>query len=272
MTDSPSCGSGATGGSRADDTCRVTPHSSGGALSASCPHMTLPSSLDSPPALLTGSHLRTYEAIFRHPAAHNLQWHDVHALFRHLGQVEEEANGNLKVTLHGQVIVLHPPRSKDVGATDELMALRHFLERSASATPAVPGATPVAAHWLLVIDHHEARIFRTEMDGAIPKRIQPHQPAHLNHTPNSKDFTRGQEKPDPTTFFEPVAQALAAGGPVLVFGHGKGQASEMDQFIAWAKAHHRDLAGRIIGAQVVDDHHLNESQLLGKAREFYAAQ
>ncbi|SDR66695.1 hypothetical protein [Opitutus sp. GAS368] len=224
--------------------------------------------LMSSPVLLTGSHLRTYEAIFRHPAAQNLQWHDVLALFRHIGQVEEETNGNLKVTRHGRVLVLHPPRSKDVGATEELMALRHFLERSAVATPVAP--VPDGAHWLLVIDHHEARIFRTEMDGAHPKRIRPHQPAHLNHTPNSKDFTRGQEKPDPTTFFEPVAQALAAAGPVLVFGHGKGNASEMDQFIAWAKVHHPALAGRIIGAQVVDDHHLNESQLLGKAREFYA--
>lgn len=219
-------------------------------------------------ASLTGSHLRTYHTLFQHPASHNLQWHDVHALFRHLGVVEDEPNGNLRVVRNGQTIVLHPPRTKDVADIEELLVLRRFLERSETAES--PAPVPTAAHWLLVIDHHEARIFRTEMDGAHPKRIQPHQPAHLNHTPHAKDFTRGQEKPDPTAFFEPVAQALAAPGPVLVFGHGKGNASEMEQFIAWAKIHYPAMAGRIIGAQVVDDHHLNESQLLGKAREFYA--
>ncbi len=29
------------------------------------------------PAHLNGHHRHTYEAIFRHPAAHNLEWHDV---------------------------------------------------------------------------------------------------------------------------------------------------------------------------------------------------
>jgi hypothetical protein len=44
----------------------------------------------------------------------------------------------------------------------------------------------------------------------------------------------------------------------------------MVQFIAWLKVHHADLAKRIIGSLVVDEHHLTESQLLAKAREFYA--
>ena len=93
------------------------------------------------PASLSGSHLRTYHAIFQHPAAHNLQWHDVYALFRHLAQVEDEPNGNLKVTRHGQTLVLHPPRTKDVADTDELMTLRHFLQRSEETAPAAAAAT-----------------------------------------------------------------------------------------------------------------------------------
>jgi hypothetical protein len=44
----------------------------------------------------------------------------------------------------------------------------------------------------------------------------------------------------------------------------------MDQFIAWLKLHHADVANRIIGSLVVDEHHLTENQLLAKAREFYA--
>jgi hypothetical protein len=44
----------------------------------------------------------------------------------------------------------------------------------------------------------------------------------------------------------------------------------MDQFVAWLKLHHPELAKRIIGSLVVDEHHLTEGQLLAKAREFYS--
>src|SRR6185436_12947462 len=112
------------------------------------------------PTLLTGSHLRTYNTIFQHPVSHNLGWNDVHALFRHVGTVDEEPNGNLKVTRNGHTLILHPARTKDVAETEQLMALRHFLERSQATAP-VNGEAP--ARWLLVIDHREARIFRLEV-------------------------------------------------------------------------------------------------------------
>jgi hypothetical protein len=222
------------------------------------------------PTSLTGTHLRTYNAIFHHPAAHNLAWHDVHALFRHLGTVEEQPNGNLKVTRHGQTLVLHPPRTKEVADTDELIALRHFLEKSA-ASPSAPALAPGA--WLLVIDHHRARIFRTVMAGAVPQQILPHEPDDFfRHAPHSKQFTRGQEKPDPNSYFAPVASALQAGGEILIFGTGTGTGSEMDQFTAWANHHHPALAARIVGTLVVDENHRTDAQLLAKAREFYAGQ
>jgi hypothetical protein len=219
-------------------------------------------------APLTGSHLRTYQTIFQHPASHNLDWRHVRALFDHLAEVVEQPNGNLKVTRNGQILVLPPPRTKDVTETDELMALRHFLERSEKAPPETNGKE---AHWLLVIDHHDARLFRSEMHGAIPQQILPHEPDdYFRHAHHSKDFSRGQEKPDPNNFFEPVAKALQATGQILIFGTGTGTSSEMDQFIAWLKPNHPELARRIIGSLVVDEHHLTDGQLLAKAREFYA--
>jgi hypothetical protein len=219
-------------------------------------------------ASLTGSHLRAYQAIFQHPVSHNLGWHDVHALLRQLCQVEDEPNGNLKVTRNGQVLVLLAPRTKDVAETEELMALRHFLERSETAPPE---PKEKETHWLLVIDHHEARIFRSEMHGALPEQILPHEPDdYFRHAPNSKEFSRGQEKPDPNSFFVPVAKALQVTGQILIFGTGTGMSSEMDQFMAWVKQHHPEVAKRIIGSLVVDEHHLTVGQLLAKAREFYA--
>jgi hypothetical protein len=223
-----------------------------------------------PPSIpaLTGPHLRTYQTIFQHPVSHNLSWREVHALFRHLCEVEEEHNGNLKVTRNGQVLVLHPARTKDVAETDELMALRHFLERSETIPPV---AEEQGAQWLVVIDHQEARIYRSATAGSIPQQIRPHVAEDFfRHAHNSKDFSRGKEKPDPNSFFEPVAGVLNGAGKILIFGTGTGTSSEMDQFTAWLKEHRPQLAKRIVGSVVIDEHHLTEAQLLAKAREFFA--
>ena len=221
-------------------------------------------------APLTGSHLRTYQTIFRHPVSHNLGWHDVHALFRHLGSMEEEPNGNFRVTRNGQSMVLHPSRTKDVAETDELMGLRRFLERSEPAAPAANETSAQEAHWLVVINHREARIYRSAMRDAVPQRILPHGPEdYFRHEPSSKDFSRGPEKPEPNSFFGPVIKALQSGGPVLILGSGTGRGSEMEQFLAWAKLRHPEFASRIVGSLVIDEHHLTEGQLLAKAREFY---
>jgi len=93
----------------------------------------------------------------------------------------------------------------------------------------------------------------------------------FRHAHNSKDFTRGQERPDPNSFFEPVAGVLNGAGEILIFGPGTGMSSEMDQFVAWLKLNRPDLGKRIVGSVVVDENHLTEDQLLAKARDFYAS-
>lgn len=224
--------------------------------------------MDTTSPILTGSHLRTYQTIFQHPISHNLGWHDVHAMFRKLGQVEEEANGNLKVTRNGESLVLHSTSAKNVEDADAVMELRHFLKRSESALPV---AEESAARWLLVIDHHEARIFRSDMHGTVPQRILPHDPQeYFRHAVHSNEVSRGKEKPDPNSFFEPVAKALEAASEILIFGAGTGTSSEMQQFVAWTQAHRPELARRIIGSLTVDEHHLSDDQLLAKARQFQA--
>src|SRR5579871_1659541 len=94
-----------------------------------------------PPAL-NGRHRHTYEAIFRHPAAHNLEWHDVRSLLEALGEVAEGEKGSLQVKRNGQSLHLRAPKHKDVAAIEDLMAIRHFLEKSGEAivpTTAQPG-------------------------------------------------------------------------------------------------------------------------------------
>lgn len=222
------------------------------------------------PRFLTGSHSRTYDAIFRHPIAHNIAWHDVHTLLSRLGELVEEPNGHLKATRNGESMVLPAARTKEVGSAEEVMALRHFLERS-ETKPEASGESR-EAHWLLVIDHRVARLFRTELQDASPVRISPHEPADFfRHAQDSLETARGKEKPDPNSYFQPVFRALGAPGPILIFGTGTGTSSEMDQFVNWVRQHQPLFAARIIGTVVVDEHHLTEGQLLAKARDYYEA-
>lgn len=216
---------------------------------------------------LAGSHLRTHNRIFQHPASHNLEWHDIRALLDHLGDVEIEANGNLKATRNGHTLVLRPSQTKDVAQIEDLISLRHFLQQSEPL-----GVVETETHWLLVIDHHEARIFRSELHGTVPRRILPHEPdRYFRHAPKSRQFARGEDKPDPNSFFEPIAQTFRAAGKILVFGAGTGKGSEMEQFMAWLRHTYPDVYKRVIGSVVIDEHRLTENQLLAKAKEFYAS-
>jgi hypothetical protein len=217
---------------------------------------------------LAGSHLRTYKTIFQHPISHNLEWNDVYALLGNIARVHEEANGNRRVTRNGSTLVLHPQTKKDVSTEEEVMTLRRFIKESNAVRPESNSKDP---HLLLTINRHEARIFRLEVSGGNPVQLLPYAPNdHFRHAHNAKDFTRGQDRPDLNTYFEPVAKALKSPGHILIFGSGTGTGCEMDEFIAWAKIKHPDLTPRIIGSVIVDETHLSDGQILARAHEFYA--
>lgn len=219
---------------------------------------------------LSGAHLRSYKKIFSHPISHNLGWRETRSLLNRLGEIADEPNGNLRFSRNGHVLVIQrhkPGESLDV---ERLIELRHFLEGSEAP---VSDVTEREAHWLVVIDHHEARVFRSVMHGSVPSRILPHKPEDFfRHAHSAKDFSRGRERPDPNSFFGSVAHALGSFGAVLVVGSGKGTGSEMGEFIKWLDAKHPEISRRVIGSVVVDQHHLTEAQLLRTAQEFYAGE
>jgi hypothetical protein len=217
---------------------------------------------------LSGSHLQTYNAIFQHPVAHNLEWRKVHSLFQHIGVVTTESNGHLKVVRNGHSLILHASAKKDVSEISEVMELRHFLQRSNEA----PGTTAARVQWLLLIDHHKTRLFRCDLIGAAADVVQPPQSSEfLRYPQDAKDFSRGKEKPDANTYFGAIGDALRPPGQILVFGRGTGTSSEMDEFVAWARARRPILASQIVGTEVVDSQHQTDGQLLARARATLAA-
>ena len=88
-----------------------------------------------------------------------------------LADVTEERGGGLKFTRNGQSLTLHPPPRKDFDDVEALMQVRHFLERSEEPSQE---AAAEGMHLLVVLDHREARVFRTEAHGSVPQRILPY--------------------------------------------------------------------------------------------------
>jgi|SRR5579864_440878 len=130
-------------------------------------------------------------------------------------------------------------------------------------------ATPL--HLLVVIDHQEARVYRTEVHGAVPVSIVPYDPyGYKKHLHSAHEWTDGKRQPELKSFYEAIAKTLRGAEQVLLFGSGTGRSSAMEVLLADLKANQPDVAERIIGSVVVDAHHTTENQVLAKAREFYA--
>lgn len=212
-------------------------------------------------------HQRTYDAIFQHPIARHLHRRDVTAMLGALAEVTEEPNGSLKALRNGQTLVLHASRDKDVADREELMTIRRFLERSDAP---VPSDASSAGHILVVIDHREARVYKTELHGVVPQHIAPFDPyGYGRNLHYVQDDSNGQRKPERKSFYEAIAETLKLATDILLFGSGTGASSAMEQLLADLERHHPDIASRVVGSIALNVQHLSEDQLLARAREFY---
>jgi hypothetical protein len=222
---------------------------------------------------MSGTHRKTYDRVFGHPMPHNLQWREVWTMLEAIDGAEtiEDENGNIKVSRNGQSLMLRRPRGKDLADKRELMQVRHFLERSGAQPPNATAATAPGTHLLVVIDHREARIFSTELHGAVAQQITPYDPHGFGRALHyNQDNSNGQRKPELKSFYEAVAKTLHGARQILMFGTGTGASSAMEALLIDLKHNHADIAKRVVGSVAVDEHHLTEAQLLAKAREFFA--
>jgi len=116
-------------------------------------------------AHLNGHQRTTLASLFRHPAAHNVEWHDVLSLLQHLGGVTERHDGDFDVVIGAHAIILDRPKGHDLDG-GQLRSLRHFLaaaglspDKDAPATP-IPAPTAAdATTCIVLVDHHHAKIF-----------------------------------------------------------------------------------------------------------------
>lgn len=78
------------------------------------------------PARLNNHHRDTVGKILQHPTSHNVEWHAVLSLLRHIGQVDERHDGKFKVTVGGETELFERPKHKDIDE-QQVVDLRRML-------------------------------------------------------------------------------------------------------------------------------------------------
>jgi hypothetical protein len=217
---------------------------------------------------------RSLEALFRHPISHNLAWSDVVGLFTRLGSVEQKSNHEFAFNVGTETHVISRPHSKDL-TISEIMDLRHFATR-AGCSPHAPSEAPAhpvspSPTLLVVVDHHGAKIYHIDVAGDDVARhnISPYDPHHFLHHLAHKDQSRerGQRAPEETSFYEQIAQAVAAGGKIVVIGHGEGKSNAAHHLAEYLAAHHPETYQRIVREVVADLSSVTTPQLLALAAD-----
>jgi hypothetical protein len=223
-------------------------------------------------ASITGSHRRTLDAIFRHPAPHNLEWSDVVALIEKIGDAREESNNDFVFEVAGKRLHMRKPHTKDITG-DEAIHIRRFLmdaEFSQIPTEAVAHPRPAAPNLLIVVDHHETKIFQVDVSSSDPSEhvIRPYDPHHFLHhlTHKDQDRERGQRAPEEPAYYEKIADAVSLGGRIVVVGHGEGKSNAAHHLTDYLRSHHRETYQRIVREIDADLSSVTTPQLLVLAR------
>ena len=225
---------------------------------------------DAQATLSTADH-RTLEAIYRHPVAANLGWHDVAELFEHVGSLERRHDGAFVVGLAGHQLTMRRPHGKDLTAA-EVVELRHFVSRS-GRMPDAPETPPIVGDvdLLVAVEHHEARIYVVDVSAtdAAAHVIRPHDPHnHLHHlTHRDRSRERGQRAHEDPSFYERVAQAVRDARRIVLVGHGHGHSDAAHHLNAYLAAHHPETAARVRPLISADLSSVTQPQLLALARD-----
>jgi hypothetical protein len=225
---------------------------------------------------LTGSHGRTLEAIFHHPSAHNLKWSEVVGLMEKVGRVEEKSKGEFAFEVSGKHHVVHKPHSKDL-AQSEVLALRKFLMQALWAadplSEASARADPAAPNLMVVVDHHEAKIYQVDVtaDDAATHVIRPYDPHHFLHHLAHKDQSseQGQRAPEDHGYYEKIAAAVSLGGKIVVVGHGTGKSNAAHHLANYLRTHHSETWRHVVKEIVSDLSSVTDPQLLEMARDAF---
>jgi hypothetical protein len=236
---------------------------------------------DKPEAPEGGRHMavddrRTLDAIFHHPAPHNLAWMDVLRLLKHLGSTDERADGKYSLTINGNHLVLHKPHGKDLDAS-QVTDLRHYFALSGISpdnpygTPAT--AAPSSADIIVLIDHHGAKLYQIHLSSdQQAETVTPYDPHHFLHHLHHRDETseQGQRPAEDLTFYDGIAEALRDADRIVLLSHGTGSSNASNVLAERLKKQHPSIYAKIVRQAEINTSAMTEAEVLAYGRRALA--
>ncbi len=123
---------------------------------------------------------------------------------------------------------------------------------------------------LVVINQHEALIFKSEEKGSIPDRIHlDDSRGALHHLKHIKGADKGAQLTENISYYKEIAGTLAGAEEVLLMGNGTGASSAMTHLKDFLEKHHHEFADKIVGCLTVDLEAMTEGEYLKEARAFF---
>ena len=229
---------------------------------------------------LSRQHQRTLALLWSHPLPHGLRLAELEALLLALGASVQRQGSRLEVRFpQGPLTWIHAgggglPQG-DL-APEAIQRLRHLLAE-AGITPDHPQPLrdgprgDQALRLVLVLDHHQTRLFRFEGETVDRALLRPHglwgSGENLSHR-HDRDIA-GQRAPLDHAYLEQIALALQGADAVLLLGHGHGQSDLRTLLLRHLNTRHPALLQRLEASETVDTSALTEAQLLALAREHF---
>lgn len=225
-------------------------------------------------AHLNGHHRKTLASIFRHPASHNVEWHDVLSLLQSVGTVNERHNGGFDLSIGDHAIVIERPKGHDLEG-DQLRALKKFLglvglspDESGMTNPSDTPADADKRTWIVLIDHHQARLFHVGEDqhaASAPIVLVPDDDdgsrRRIEHRQGNDDHDGGHASED-ASYYERICGGIAGADRIVVLSDGKGRSSAGEYLIDYIKRKHAGIAQRIVATERVDISHLTAGEIV----------
>lgn len=223
---------------------------------------------------LNGHHRKTLASIFRHPASHNVEWHDVLSLLNNLGVVNDRHGGGVEITIGDDRLDLDRPHGKDL-SEDELRDLAAFLTGAglspADLAPEAPTLVEVDrgdASCIVLIDHHQARLFGLGGEGsdpAVPRVLKPDDRdgtrRRLEHRQGNDDNDGGHSQED-DGWYERISVDLKTAGQIVVFSDGKGRSSAGAYLIDYLNRHYPGIGERVVAGERANISHLSDGEIV----------
>jgi hypothetical protein len=123
-------------------------------------------------------------------------------------------------------------------------------------------------HCIILIDHHQARLFGLGGEGEDPTTPRVLKPAdahgstrRVEHKQGNRDHDGGHSTED-SAWYERVSTELNAAGAIVVFSDGKGRSSAGAYLVDYLERHHPGIAKRIVADERVDISHLSDGEIV----------